>query len=92
MSELIRKEPIVKFIQNGLDNKHYGYTGVEILTEIEYAPPVDAVEVVRCRECICLRRLGDGFNLCGTLHDIAVDDDFFCAYGERREENADDRC
>lgn len=50
---LIEKEPIMKFIQDGLNNKHYGYTGVEILTEIEYAPTIEAEPVRRggCEFC-----------------------------------------
>lgn len=48
---LIEKEPIMKFIEDGLNNKHYGHVGVEIITEVEYAPEIDAVPVVRCRDC-----------------------------------------
>ena len=40
---LIEKEPIMKFIQDGINNKHYGHVGVEIITEVEYAPIIDAV-------------------------------------------------
>ena len=45
----IEKEPIIKFIENGLNNpdklKAFGHDAVEILTEIEYAPVADVVEV-----------------------------------------------
>ena len=47
--------------------------------------PVDAVEVVRCKDCkmrcpesVCLVKH------C-TLTGVLVDDDDFCSYGERRE-------
>ena len=48
---------------------------------IEQAPTVDAVPVVRCREC----KFRDGTpgqpNIqCGNMHD-----DDFCSYGERKE-------
>ena len=47
---LIDAEPIKKFIVDGLNNpdpkKAFGHDAIEILTEIEYAPTVDAVEVV----------------------------------------------
>lgn len=46
---LIEKEPIMRFIQDGLNNKHYGYVGVEIITEVEYSPAIDAVPVVHAR-------------------------------------------
>ena len=51
------------------------------LAEIEAAQTVDAVPVVRCREC----KFRDGTPgqpniLCGNMHD-----DDFCSYGERKE-------
>lgn len=53
---------------------------------LDDAPAVDAVQVVRCHECIqsepCLKR---NSVYCNKLHD-AVMRDWFCAYGERREE------
>ncbi len=45
----INKEPIVEFITKGLNNpdktKAFGHDAIEILTEIEYAPTADVVEV-----------------------------------------------
>lgn len=50
---LIDKEPLKKFIEDGLNNpdklKAFGHDAIEILAEIEYAPTVDAVEVVHGR-------------------------------------------
>ena len=50
---LIDAVPIKKFIEDGLNNpdkkKTFGHDAIEILTEIEYAPIVDAVEVVNGR-------------------------------------------
>lgn len=51
------------------------------LAEIEAAQTVDAVPVVRCREC----KYRDGTPgqpniLCGQMHD-----DDFCSYGKRKE-------
>lgn len=45
---LVDAEPIEKFITDGLNNqeKSYGWVGVEILTEVHYAPTVDATPVV----------------------------------------------
>jgi hypothetical protein len=49
-NRLIYKEPIKQFIQYGLNNpdhtKAFGYDAIQILAEIEFAPTVDAVEVV----------------------------------------------
>lgn len=46
---LIEKEPIMKFIEDGLNNKHYGHVGVEIITEVEFAPVIDANPVAHAR-------------------------------------------
>ena len=52
------------------------------------APTVDAVEVVRCKDCI--HRFKDGenvvFNCCELNHNKAQADDWFCAVAERRED------
>ena len=52
-------------------------------------PTVDAVEVVRCRECKHYETADfDGDILCGcTLHSAMLDitPDSFCSYGERKE-------
>lgn len=58
---------------------------------ISTAPTIDAVQVVRCKDCkqyhyyteqFSLERRGDG--LCHRCHYVMNDDDF-CSYGERRE-------
>lgn len=54
---------------------------------IDQQPTVDAVEIVRCRDCA----MCEGFQ-CRLLAERDPDGDhriwggFFCAYGERREE------
>lgn len=61
--------------------------------EIEDAPPVDAVEVVRCKECEfsyeglvnlmcgrCGQKKGDL-----RLGGVSVAEDHFCGYGKRRD-------
>lgn len=96
---LIEKEPIMKFIQDGLNNKHYGHVGVEIITEVEYAPEIGAVQVVRCYECkyrctqtcpmyhteICLDDL-EGFDSYDTDR---TDDNGFCHLGARMDGEED---
>ena len=62
--------------------------GVINIKHIDEAPTVDAVEVVRCKDCK-LRHEGfyNGLKImvvhC-SLNGIPVDDDDFCSYGERR--------
>lgn len=47
------------------------------------APTVDAVEVVRCRECKHLM-FSDCYGECGKGHMGIVSPDDFCSYGERK--------
>lgn len=51
---------------------------------IEQTPTVDAVPVVRCRECKYHHDCGTHF--CDALRmDCPDDSEFFCAYGERKK-------
>ena len=65
------------------------YTAEDVIMMIKTAPTVDAVPVVRCRECKHYDTADfDGNILCGcTLHSAMVDitPDSFCSYGERKE-------
>lgn len=60
------------------------------LTDVAFAlqniPSVDAVEVTRCRDCRFGLPDGNGFVQCdsGIFHK----EDYFCAEGDRRIENA----
>jgi hypothetical protein len=65
-------------------------TDAKVVTtgSIDLAPTVDAVEVVRCKDC---KHNSDG-RCCGGQdicaeegYDFYVADDDFCSYGERRE-------
>ena len=61
----------------------------DCLTEIEAAQTVDAVEVVRCRECVhyemgvCLKIYDNGAASRYAWQERKPDD--FCSYGERKE-------
>ena len=63
---------------------YYGYA----TSFIDAAPTVDAVEVVRCRECKYLEK-DDGLKygrMCLKLGNSSLcHDDDFCSYGERKE-------
>ena len=66
----------------------------EIGRLIDNAPTVDAVEVVRCRECKW-HRSGqnevDTWSICiePTLRAAHVQDDDYCSWGERKEATDD---
>lgn len=82
MADLIdRKELLAKY-----DYYHEGEPG-KARKLIEAAPSVDAVEVVRCKDCA-----KDGLPSCPIfvlehqyLSSITHDPDFFCGYGERKD-------
>ena len=65
------------------------YTSEDVIMMIKTAPTVDAVPVVRCRECKHYATADfDGDILYGcTLHSAMLDitPDSFCSYGERKE-------
>ena len=80
--ELIRKDELLKRIQNVviLPARCFGksYTAEilnNIIKAIETAPSVDAVPVVRCKDCKH-RNESKGC----SLHS----DDYFCAFGEKK--------
>ena len=60
-----------------------GWTGMVRL--LEKAPTVDAVEVVRCRDCKHYKpdEYECGCDFAGGLPYVKADD--FCSYGERRD-------
>ena len=63
------------------------------LREIETSPTVDAVEVVRCVNCVwyCEWHTKPDVFLCGRPNNnaIVVKPDFFCKYGERKEDSSE---
>ena len=70
-----------------------GWTECVDIDDIEAAPAVDAVEVVRCKDCKHWEEIKHGHGWCcaSTPNHALTKDDDFCSYGERRT-NATDRC
>ena len=60
----------------------------EVKELIDKQPVIDAVDVVRCRDCI--HHYVDGeyvrYNCCELNHNKVQSDDWFCADGERVDE------
>ena len=48
---------------------------------LHHTPAVDAVEVVRCKECAVPHNKWTG---CPKLNGLVPPPDFYCAYGERK--------
>lgn len=67
----------------------------DLINKICNAPAVDAVEVVRCKDCEnwdtdwCPSHSAKGEHWCGMI-DLVTEPDFFCGYGERKKEDAVD--
>ena len=60
----------------------------KVKRHIEAAPAVDAVEVVRCKDCIGKAhwyKNDYGCTICGLSGLFVVEDRDFCPYGERKE-------
>lgn len=69
-------------------NELWHYTGVRAV--IDNAPTIDAVPVVRCKECLNSYKCCDGTLRCDNSYgpdnmDREVSADWFCANGERKE-------
>ena len=60
-------------------------SGVKVLEWIEQAPTVDAVPVVRCKDCKWLYDEMDDY--CCRSHRglVRICENSFCSYGERKE-------
>lgn len=77
------------------DYDHYANGFCGAMEYVEQAPTIDAVEVVRCKDC-ALRDTA----ACTMTYDFLTgeplkdrsfsDDDDFCSYGERRDDDAEE--
>ena len=75
------------FLKRMMHTARYFYVKFDIMEE----PAVDAVEVVRCKDCKYYRTHGQTSGMCyyGTGMRYMYDDEF-CSRGERRTNNAND--
>lgn len=64
-----------------------GRTNYVMFHEIDEAPTIDAVQVVRCKDCIHWKADNEVFELgfCCVFPQKWVAETFYCADGERRE-------
>ena len=87
--ELIKTAPFTKCC-GGLDDYTEGYLdcAVDARTAILKAPDIDAIPVVRCKDC-SMYEAGFCFSRyvgCGSVTPQRNPDDF-CSYGERRADD-----
>lgn len=75
-------EKVIMVSQNAYDEV------MKLMRMIREAPEVDAVPVVRCKDCKHAEFSEPGMTYCPGIVGSWVDDDWFCADGERREGDA----
>lgn len=76
MNDLISRSALLKTFRHDGEDESWDFSAIE--TEIASASTVDAVEVVRCKECIKRHT-----SMCHAEHEQADMD--FCSHGEHRE-------
>lgn len=99
MERLIDATRIEQYILNNCSDNEEINT---IYAEIINAPTVDAIEVVRCKDCYyCAteKSFGKVYHYCEAFEQYAegdligvslqVNPDHFCSWGERREDETD---
>ena len=85
MSEkLISADKLVRDLK-GMLVEYDGITITGLIKSLEEAPAVDAVSVVRCKDCKWWHHIGCSIDT-RNPDDIPKETDF-CSFGERREEN-----
>lgn len=71
------------------NDKDFAQALMYVVTCLDAAPAVDAVEVVRCGECEHWMYINDDVGLCVVdvpdIDGVVRNADFFCKYGERRK-------
>ena len=87
---LIDADALIEEYCNGCDYMGGGFCSMDApvcgtVETIKEAPTVDAVEVVRCRECNSAIPVGFGFLFCKRIQ-MGVNNDGFCDCGKRRKE------
>ena len=66
----------------------YALSADEVATAVENAPTIDAVPVVRCKDCVYYQDNNNGYphNECRWRSDETPDATDFCSFGERKDD------
>lgn len=92
MARLIDADAIIDFIDMGHTRNPLEtcFSERDVVDMLESAPTVDAVEVVRCKDCKHYKpqkksaHWENRANYCNRVVTIKVQPDDFCSYGERK--------
>lgn len=76
------KDRLKEYCIDGDTNAEYWYSIMGIDDCINNAPTIDAVEIVRCKDCYYFT----SGKYCGLNTGEATNEDDYCSYGARREE------
>ena len=68
-----------------LDKMKNWHTQERLMDCVRDMPTADVVEVVRCNNCAVPHNRWTG---CPKLNGLVTPPDFYCSYGERKDENA----
>ena len=67
----------------------YALSADEVATAVDTAPTIDAIPVVRCKDCASFRYSGmggdNGITYCASMG-IEMQPTDFCSYGERKDD------
>ena len=86
--DLISREALLDIVGKMPLDWEYGKAVSDIYDIIKAAPAVDAVEVVRCKDCKYMEKwdeIADNCYMCNHGRTVRVRPDHFCSYGERLE-------
>ena len=83
MARLIDADTLHDFVSEEFKDD-VPYEWAWALTVVDHAPTVDAVEVVRCKDCAVPHNKYTG---CPKLNGLVTPPDFFCPFGEQKKEN-----
>ena len=94
MARLIDADAIIDFIDvdSTWDPLETCFSEQDVVNMLESAPTVDAVEIVRCRNCKHYKpqkksaHWENRANYCNRVVTIKVQPDDFCSYGKRKDD------
>lgn len=88
---LIDADALMKTMRENSEGNEgwYGDTWA-FMRDVENSPTIDAVPVVRCKDCKCWTEWSNGAGSCSrfALDWIGTDADDFCSMGERKDDEA----
>ena len=88
MTRLIDADALEKDLERRWDTTDCAdFADKEVWRALRDAPTIDAVSVVRCKDCKCWTEWANGTGSCSryALDWVGMDADDFCSMGERKD-------